>query len=116
MLALDDGLSSSPSLSKYSQPDYHPKAKENLSHHPRPRHSVTLQMTSFATQATPSAAPLMQGSFYKLSAELLGSWDPAIQPTYVFTTSIMQARLVYRDTAVVAAIPIALPGRAKKWF
>src|SRR5436189_1466958 len=29
----DDDLSSSSSLSKYSQADYHPKAKENLSYH-----------------------------------------------------------------------------------
>ena len=113
---LDDDLSSSSSLSKYSQADYHPKAKENLSYHPGLKHSATPQITSFATQATPSAAPLVQGSFYKLNAELLGNWDPAIQPTYAFTASIMQARLVYGDMAVVAAIPIALSGQAKKWF
>src|SRR5208282_5667776 len=54
--------------------------------------------------------------FYKLNENLLGTWDPALQSTYAFTASIIQARLVYGDTPVVAAIPIALVGRAKKWF
>ena len=92
-----------------------PKVEEesrNFESHFEPKRS--------STAATPAAispiTPLVQGSFYKLSANLLGSWDPAVQPTHAFTASIMQARSVYGDTAVVAAIPIALSGRAKKWF
>lgn len=63
-----------------------------------------------------SNTPLVQGTFYKINQNLLGSWDPALQPTYAFTASIVQASLVYGDVAVVAAIPMALAGRAKKWF
>ena len=109
----NDDSSSSVSSPKYSQADHHSKGKENPNSHSELRHFGT---SSATPAATPSAAPLVQGSFYKLHAELLGSWDPATQPTYAFTASIMQARLVYGDMAVVAAIPIALAGRAKKWF
>lgn len=55
----------------------------------------------------------MQGSFYKLNQNILGTWDPALEPTYSFTANIMQAR---GDALVIAAILTALLGQVKIWF
>jgi hypothetical protein len=60
--------------------------------------------------------PLVHGQIFKLNQDLLGKWDPDKEPTYAFTSNILQAKAVYGDKAVVAAIPIALDGSAMKWF
>jgi hypothetical protein len=106
----DDESSSSSSFDQSY--DYRSK-RNSKSHSETKRPSVThATASSTATQE----APLVQGSFYKLNADLLGTWDPAMQHTYAFTANIMQARLIYGDMTVVAAIPTALTGQAKKWF
>jgi RNase H-like domain found in reverse transcriptase/Reverse transcriptase (RNA-dependent DNA polymerase)/Integrase zinc binding domain/Chromo (CHRromatin Organisation MOdifier) domain len=60
--------------------------------------------------------PLVQGSVYKLNSKILGTWDPEEELSYQFINRISHYRNVYGDTAVVAAIPIALKGTAAKWF
>ena len=60
--------------------------------------------------------PLVQGSVYKLNSKILGTWNPEEELSYQFINRISHYRNVYGDTAVVAAIPIALKGTAAKWF
>src|SRR5208282_3748296 len=82
---------------------------------PRPSPERAHSLLERSRSAIPEDA-LVQGQFFKLNQNVLGSWDPDKTPTYAFTSNVEQARKVYGDTAVVAAIPVALEGDAKKWF
>ena len=57
--------------------------------------------------------PLITGSFYLIPKETLGSFDPAKNTTNSFVERLRRLQGIYGEKAIIAAIPMALNGRAK---
>ena len=65
---------------------------------------------------TNSPAPVVDQRIQKLSAKTIGTFDPDKDSVNQFCQSLLTYVEMYGEMSVIAAIPTALEGWAKKWF
>lgn len=63
---------------------------------------------------TPS--PVIDQRIQKLSAKTIGTFDPDKDSVNRFWESLLIFVEMYDEMSVIAAIPVSLESRAKKWF
>jgi hypothetical protein len=69
-----------------------------------------------SSRFTDGQNPVIDQRIQKLSSKTMGTFDPDSDSVNQFCESLLTLVEMYGEMSVIAAIPAALEGRAKKWF